>query len=84
MMPSDIGQQTDEPDWTIGTIEEAFGPAGPGGTVRYKRVNFTVRGGQSSYVDVPMTGDWKTAAVQAVAQHASDILALSGTKSTDF
>lgn len=84
MMPLDVGQQNDEPDWTIGSVEDSFGPAGPGQTTRYKRVNFTVRGGQSSYVDVPLTGDWKTRAVQEVAQHAADLLALSGTKSTDF
>jgi len=73
-----------QPAWRITTIEDTFGAATPGGVTRIKRVNFTYGAGQTSYVDVPLTGDWKTVAVQKVAEHAADLLALTGTSSNDF
>jgi hypothetical protein len=68
-----------QPAWSITTIEDTFGAAGPGGVSRIKRVNFTYDGSQSSYVDVPLTPDWVKVAVDAVAKHAQELMALRGT-----
>ena len=76
--------ESQEPDWTITGTEDTFGPIGPGGALRMKRVKFVTRDGQESYVDVPMTGDWRTAAIKAVAKHAEELLGFVGVTSADF
>lgn len=73
--------QGQTPLWEVTSVEDTFGPTSVGGSNRIKRVNFTILGAGTSYVDIPVSqfnAAYVAAQIEAHVADTIDVMQLKG------